>query len=333
MTATNTLGIRNGNQIVAYGATTKRTKQVLVTDASHIVISGTNISNSGITRAALIAYADSNNVWRLKYNIHLTLTSGGARVGGTVTFNSPYAVTFKSGVYQSTSVYCGSSGNTAVGVANPNSTLGFNHSSSNESSYFMSGDVELNAEPTWAAANMEGAINAAVYIPAADASTTGLITAGAQTVAGVKTFTNGISLGNETLSTYDEGTWAPVIFSEGGGLNFTQSSAGKYTRIGNVVYVQGKITVTARVGNGSGTYWYIELPVNYTASSGFVMNVGTLGYNATTDIGQIFTAPTTSGADNKILFYGRRFDAAPIPLFSDMLGDAFSMTISGHYIL
>jgi hypothetical protein len=135
------------------------------------------------------------------------------------------------------------------------------------------------------------------------------------------------------LSAYAEGTWSPVIYADGGGLNFTQTSSGKYTKIGNVVYVQGTITVTARVGNGSGTYWYVPLPVNYSASSNFTLNVGTNGYNASTDIGQIFAGPTTSGADNKILFYGRRFDAAPIPLFADMLGDAFNIIISGHYIL
>jgi hypothetical protein len=57
----------------------------------------------------------------------------------------------------------------------------------------ISGDVELNAEPTTytTAANMENVQNISAYFPPADASTTGLITSAAQTIGGVKTFADG----------------------------------------------------------------------------------------------------------------------------------------------
>lgn len=82
-----------------------------------------------------------------------------------------------------------------------------------------------------------------VYIPPASATEAGIVTTGAQSFAGVKTFTNGISLGNETLSVYDEGTWTPTLLSGG------CSGTSYYTRIGRMVHVFGTITHTS---DGSG---------------------------------------------------------------------------------
>ena len=183
MTSTNTLGIRNGNQIIPYGATTKRTKQV---DNSVLAITSA-VTGWAVVRAVGIAYADSTGKWRLRINIDGTITSA---TKTTITIDVT-SVAFKTGAVQyftggvggltgQAQLYC--SGGTNIIAVFPSTTT---------DELFISGDVELNAEPAWAAANMEGAVNASVYIPAADASTTGLITAGAQTVAGVKTFNSG----------------------------------------------------------------------------------------------------------------------------------------------
>ena len=203
MTATNTLGIRNGNQIIAYSGATKETRWLSVTDPTHITLTGTGITTSAITRAVVKAYADSLGNWHLRFNIHLTKASGsGARTTATVTFASTYAVVFKNttNFYQTVTATTGNY--SCMAYANYNAgTIVLNHTSADESDYDVFGDVELNAEPTWAAANMEGAVNASVYIPAADASTTGLVTAAAQTIAGVKTFSAMPALATNTPAT------------------------------------------------------------------------------------------------------------------------------------
>ena len=165
---TNQLGIRNSNIIVPYTAATKRTKQVDLT------ISATNFVN---TRSVGVAYADSNGVWRLSFNASL---KGNGSVGSVtgVTFTVT-GVVFKSGtdVYQPLSVF---QSNSLAGqaITTPGaSTFTYNNPGSIDLSsraVDVSGDVELNAEPSWAAANMEGVVAVDVYIPPASATALGL---------------------------------------------------------------------------------------------------------------------------------------------------------------
>jgi len=84
----------------------------------------------------------------------------------------------------------------------------------------------------------------------------------AQTYSALKTFSAGISLGNETLSVYDQGTWTPFLISSGG--DFTVSSystqTGQYTRIGNVVYFVATVQ-PASISLTDGTAVRITLPL------------------------------------------------------------------------
>lgn len=48
-------------------------------------------------------------------------------------------------------------------------------------------------------------------VPEVSANADFVMTQGAQTITGVKTFSSGIAFANETLSTYDEGSWQPSI--------------------------------------------------------------------------------------------------------------------------
>jgi hypothetical protein len=60
--------------------------------------------------------------------------------------------------------------------------------------------------------------------------------AGDESVAGVKTFQDGISLGNETLSVYDTGTYSPVITGSTGNPTLTYTTQiGRFTQIGDRV--------------------------------------------------------------------------------------------------
>jgi len=51
-----------------------------------------------------------------------------------------------------------------------------------------------------------------------------------------------------TLDDYEEGTWTPNLFSAGGG-NPTFTSSGVYTKVGNLVTLIGKITLTSTAGS------------------------------------------------------------------------------------
>ena len=257
MTSTNTLGIRNGNQIIPYGAATKQTKVISITNVAHLVVTGTNLTANTILGAYVQAYADSTGQWRLRFNIHCPVTSTGARTSATLTFSSTYAVVFKSGPYQACSSFLGGSGAAVTARTTSNAaSIYMAHASASETEYQLSGDVELESEPAWAAANMEGAVNASVYIKPASATETGLVTAAAQTIAGVKDFTNGIKLAAGTaLTAYEEGSWTPTRVGE---ANITGTPAfggtNTYTRIGNTVFARiSTITGAAITTAGNNT--------------------------------------------------------------------------------
>ena len=64
-------------------------------------------------------------------------------------------------------------------------------------------------------------------------------------------FNNSSALTNSTLNDYETGTWAPT---QGGGLTVvgTFSSAGTYTKIGNTVYITGRVSSTTSVALSAG---------------------------------------------------------------------------------
>jgi hypothetical protein len=81
-----------------------------------------------------------------------------------------------------------------------------------------------------------------------------------QTFSALKTFGAGISLGNETLSTYDEGTWSPAITGSGGDPSvFYTTQLGRYTRIGDIVHYRVNIVINT-ISGGSGEA-RISLPI------------------------------------------------------------------------
>jgi len=182
MTSTNTLGIRNGNQIIPYGATTKRTKEIDI--AAYITGSPAFTS---VSHAKAIFYADSANVWRMRFNISTAFNSTTITTVTATIAN----VAFKSGPNQSISAYMAGTGtiNSTIKCYTGSADGTLNAlfpSTASAISVTFSGDVELNAEPTTytIAANMEGAVNASVYIPPASAGVVGLVNNAVANTAG-----------------------------------------------------------------------------------------------------------------------------------------------------
>lgn len=73
----------------------------------------------------------------------------------------------------------------------------------------------------------------------------------ANTWGAAQTFSSGIIFANETMLTYDEGTWTPGMAFGGSSTGVTYGvQEGYYTKSGNVVNLWGQVTLT---NNGSGT--------------------------------------------------------------------------------
>jgi hypothetical protein len=83
---------------------------------------------------------------------------------------------------------------------------------------------------------------------------------------GLATFSNGINLGDETLSNYDEGTWTVKFYdAPSGGNQSSQTATANYTRIGRLVTVAFSIFDVNISGMTSGNQMYFSLP--YAVSS------------------------------------------------------------------
>lgn len=71
---------------------------------------------------------------------------------------------------------------------------------------------------------------------------------------------NGDTAAANALDDYEEGTWTPAISNTG--YTFTyDTQEGQYTKIGRLVTLRFRITVTARSGSASGGHPIINLPI------------------------------------------------------------------------
>lgn len=86
----------------------------------------------------------------------------------------------------------------------------------------------------------------------------------AQTFSALQTFSAGISLGNETLTVYDDGTWSPAITGSGSNPTVAYSAqVGRYLRLGPIVYFYLAIAINT-ISGGSGDV-RISLPIAVAA--------------------------------------------------------------------
>jgi len=90
---------------------------------------------------------------------------------------------------------------------------------------------------------------------------------------------DGLCFGTDTaaanaLNDYEEGTYTPAIVTNGTNPTLTYTSqVGRYTKVGNLVYVTFDINYTNKTDNGSGTI-FVTLPI--TANSASVYHLSAL---------------------------------------------------------
>ncbi|GAB5431081.1 MAG: hypothetical protein EpisKO_04510 [Epibacterium sp.] len=107
-----------------------------------------------------------------------------------------------------------------------------------------------------------------------------LTDAGGQTINGTLTTTGGINLGQDTLDYYDEGIWTPVLSD--GTNNATAAANGTFVRIGDMVFVTGRIPLTS-LGSVSGPLRIYGLPFVVTNSSA-AQGSGVVGRSTNTSL-------------------------------------------------
>lgn len=149
------------------------------------------------------------------------------------------------------------------------------------------GIASLSAIGSSSNANGATLTNTVLNLEPASTSFGGVVTTGAQSFTGVKTFVSGINLGQTTLTQYDEGTFVPTVTLVGGAGNTVpvySINTGRYTRIGRIVYVDIYLGNDAGAeGAGTGRL-NINLP--FTASASYPVSLVPIGtsINNTDDI-------------------------------------------------
>jgi len=224
-------GLKAGNAIVPYESVSKITKEV---DISSYITGATSISYATATFSA-----DSNNQWRMVFNLRATQTPSTIMtlVFAGINFqNNEAVITYSGAASWGSTVATGDAdeilveSGTAIGSIN------------------ISGTVSLNAEPTWTSIGTTAAAvvetrGADQYIAPASDTVAGLVNTEAQTFAGVKTLDDGINLGESDLTYYKTGTFSPTFT----GVDANPSITCRWTRIGEVVtlFLPGNWTETS----------------------------------------------------------------------------------------
>ena len=299
------------NSMVPLANFLKQTKQIAMvktTDITATATVGASLGTYTVSRAVATFYADSNNIWHMKFNVAVVGDSG---LRSDVTINFVNAV-FKnvSNFYQSASLVIDTPtiGNAYAEPGTGNIII--SHAEATTSTYSISGDLELNADPTayTLTANMEAAGNVVAYIPPASATTGGVVTTGDQIFLGQKSFklTNDASLGSELITTTadrdfssDSGHWtAPAGWTIGGGVMTHTAGANNATLAGYSAIIGATYRIVFTVNTTTTGLLYAKYGNGGTSAAGVGRTTGTLtAYEivvvATTTDGLVFVPDAT----------------------------------------
>jgi hypothetical protein len=139
-----------------------------------------------------------------------------------------------------------------------------------------------------------------------------------------------------TLDDYEEGTWTPILGGEGTNTGQTYTSqVGRYTKIGNRVYISGYVKLSV-LGTLGGTYAAIKsLPFTSNASSSLATGTVAFSYalNFASNVQSLGAYVTTSDT----LFYicgSATTGVSPLNnLAKAVIGASTELAFAGHYIV
>lgn len=246
------IGVRSQSTIVPISGYTKRTKHVPLT-----------VTGSGYTpyKELGVAYCDSDNNWRLVFNI-----------GGAESATSSSLITIDGVVFEGTrdqGISCSCSGvdrarGAALALAGTANIQVMGDAGAVLGNIRLSEDVALASEPTWAAANLEGVANVAAFFP--NASTTpGLLDYYAEGSFTVYGLDSGTAIGSPVTCYYVRVGKQVTVTIYGGDVQSTSTSrylsttAGAGNVVGNrtwpAVITPSRVAYpTLRVRTGTATF-------------------------------------------------------------------------------
>ena len=212
----------------------------------------------------------------------------------------------------STAITIDSSENVGIGESSPDRKLHVNSGSSNAVAKFESTDTIATIEFV----DVSGSVreigvsgNNTVFLNSAGVEDMRIDSSGHAIIpAGVTLGTSaGTYAAANTLDDYEEGTWTPSL-SAGGNTDatFGANNGGGYTKIGNKVHLQGRLSVNS-IGSLSGPISLTGFP--FTSSSSHNMSVISVGRATSLAItaGQSITGWVSQGVTYSEL---QRWDAA-----------------------
>lgn len=144
----------------------------------------------------------------------------------------------------------------------------------------------------------------------------------AQTYSALKTFSAGISLGNETLSTYDEGTWTPEVQGSSSNPTITYTTqSGNYWRFNSLVFY--RLTIVINTFSGGSGNARITLPIAANGT-GAVAPVNLQGIDAPGTHYDAIFLPSNGNSYGSVFFLNDNAAATVMALTALAAGDEIS---------
>jgi hypothetical protein len=125
-----------------------------------------------------------------------------------------------------------------------------------------------------------------------------------------------------TLDDYEEGSWTPSV---GGSATYT-TQVGKYTKIGDTVFIQMFLTINA-IGTGS-TTTVSGLPFT---SNGNFNNAFTVSQSSSLATSLIYVVGNTGGTATTIVFGGNAAAGTAVPAAQAIFGNGTHVSCAGFY--
>ena len=153
----------------------------------------------------------------------------------------------------------------------------------------------------------------------------------AQSWSAAQTFAAGIVLNAEALSHYDEGTFTPGLTINGSaaGITFAVQS-GRYTRIGNRVFLQIALVLTSN-GSNTGNVAITGLPFTVNANGAIPLAVNYSNLNLNTAGGFTQVAVLTDASGTNVIPYEVGDNVGRVQLTDTAVTDTADFRIGGQY--
>ena len=155
------------------------------------------------------------------------------------------------------------------------------------------------------------------------------------------TATTGVLFGSDTaaantLDDYEQGIWTPAMQDGGSSFSYNDGDWGRfgyYTRIGNVVFIKGRLVLTG----GTMTTGTVTISLPITPSGWGTGDIATIlcRLDTSASVNAAYTSVLANVNTNSNGFAVRQVidTGAQVPLYGTQLGSSGNISFSGHYFI